>query len=150
MSNADRASFRDFLDAKSLQATQLQARYPDYKFYSMRSMHWIGLRIEPIGPPLILTINELGALHIFTSSLVWGWGVGEFASSEISQTLRDFLEYLNRSNTFCTNLKAQIILLPTLHDFLEYLNRSNTFCMNLKAQIKLGPYASIPNLQSSN
>ena len=31
-----------------------------------------------------------------------GWV--EFASSEISQTLRDFLKYLNRSNTFCTNL----------------------------------------------
>ena len=32
--------------------------------------------------------------------------------SEISQTLRDFLEYPNRSNTVCTNLKAQIILAP--------------------------------------
>ena len=34
----------------------------------------------------------------------------EFASSEISQTLHDFLKYLNHSNTFCTNLKAQMIL----------------------------------------
>ena len=38
----------------------------------------------------------------------------EFASSEISQTLHDFLEYLNRLNTFYTNLKVQIILPPTV------------------------------------
>ena len=37
---------------------------------------------------------------------------GEFVSSEISQTLRDFIENSNRLNTFCTNLKAHIILTP--------------------------------------
>ena len=38
----------------------------------------------------------------------------EFASSEISQTWRDFLEYLNRSNTLYANLKVQTKLAPTL------------------------------------
>ena len=41
--------------------------------------------------------------------MVW-LRVLEFVSPEISQTLRDLLEYINRSNTFCTNLNAQIIL----------------------------------------
>ena len=52
-------------------------------------------------------------LVLFDLSFFFFCGQGvEFASSEISQTLRDFLEYLNRLNTFCTNLKAQIILAP--------------------------------------
>ena len=38
----------------------------------------------------------------------------EFVSSEISQILRGFMENLNRSNMFCTNLKAQVILAPAL------------------------------------
>ena len=35
-----------------------------------------------------------------------------FVSSEISQTLSDFMESPNRLNKFCTNLKANIILTP--------------------------------------
>ena len=37
----------------------------------------------------------------------------EFESSEISQTLRDIMENLNRLNTLRTNLKIHIILTPT-------------------------------------
>ena len=67
--------------------TDIKVEYTDVKAYRMV--------IKPIGPFRVLTRPY------------------EFLSSEISQTLRDFLEYLNRSNTFSTNLKASIILPPT-------------------------------------
>ena len=52
---------------------------------------------------------------------------GLFASSEISQTLRDFSEYLNRSIKFCANLKAPIILAPYIP---PNRNRTRRSCKN--------------------
>ena len=72
-----------------------------------------GLRHGLLVPPLANKVGILAfyfeeALVDLADEVFDGFDDVEFASSEISQTLRDFLKYLNRLYTFCTNFKARI------------------------------------------